>query len=215
MKKVFLLLFVSVLFTSFSFAQIKISGGPLAGVNFASASFDPAQSGATYKTLTGFGFGAILNLDFAQGIGVQVEPMYLQAGVKTTGTIALTGQNVEVKNKVNYLEIPILFTYTIATGKGQIQPYLLAGPSVGILLSAKFTDINGNETDVKSTTKSTNFSAMFGAGAKMPVGKNTVFLEARYSLGLSNVNDNPNNTTQTIKGRGVQIFAGITFPFGM
>lgn len=207
MKKMLFVLAVSLFLLSSSFAQVKISGGVLAGLNLANASVDPQQTGVDYGTLTGFAFGGVLNFDFTGGFGLKVEPMYIQKGVKLSA-----GAN-EAKIKANYIDIPAMFVYTFATGAGQVEPYLMAGPSFGILLSAT-QSFNGNDTDIKSTTSSTDFGATFGGGAKFPVGKNRVFVEARYSLSFSNANNDANNPGASIKNKGIEIFAGFTFPFG-
>lgn len=54
----------------------------------------------------------------------------------------------------------------------------------------------------------------FGGGVSMPMGNNTIFIEARYSLGLTDINDDDFDDTK-IKTKGFQIFAGITFPLDM
>lgn len=202
-----LVLGISFLFAVSSFAQVKISGGILAGLNMANASIDPSPSGVSLGTRTGFGFGGVLDFSFAGGVGIHVEPMYLQKGTKAT----YTGGETDLK--VNYIEIPAMLTYTFDTGAGQVEPYVMAGPTFGIRLSATSTT-NNVDTDIKSTTKSTDFGATFGAGARLPVGMNSLFLEARYSIGFSDVNNDPTAPNTTIKTKGFQIFAGITFPFG-
>ena len=130
----------------------------------------------------------------------------------------MSGAGGEAKLKLSYIDIPAIVTYTFATGAGQIEPYVMAGPYFGILLSAKesiTTNAGSGDVDIKSTTSSTDFGATFGAGAKIPVGMNRVFVEARYSLGFSNANNDPTSSGTTIKNKGIQIFAGITFPLGM
>ena len=166
-----------------SFAQVKISAGVLAGLNLANASVDPAPgNGVSLNNLTGFAFGGVINFGFAGGLGLEAEPMYIQKGV------TLSGAGGEAKLKLSYIDIPAIVTYTFATGAGQIEPYVMAGPYFGILLSAKesiTTNAGSGDVDIKSTTSSTDFGATFGAGAKIPVGMNRVFVEARYSLGFS------------------------------
>ena len=207
MKRLLSIFAISLLLLGSSFAQVKVSGGFLAGLNLANASIDPAPTGVDVGNLTGFGFGGVLNFGFA-GFDIQVEPMYLMGGVKYSAN----GQ--EAKSKINFFSIPAMIIYTFPTAATQVEPYVMAGPVFGITLSSKYVDPNGTETDVKSTTSGTDFGATFGAGVKIPVGMNKVFVEARYSLGFKNLNSDPTDNT-TIKSRGIEIFAGITFPFGM
>jgi Outer membrane protein beta-barrel domain len=205
MKKALVLLVVSFLIAGSSFAQVKISGGVLAGVNMANIKIDPTPTGVDFSNLTGFAAGAVLNFEFAGGFGVQVEPMYIQNGSK------VSDNGTELKIKANYIDIPAMLVYTFATGQGEVEPYVMAGPVLGIRLSAKETD--GGEVDIKDYTKSTNFSGTFGAGVKIPVGMNKIFVEGRYTIGFSDIN-NDFAPGYTIKTKGLAFFAGITFPFG-
>jgi hypothetical protein len=205
MKKALVLLVVSFLIAGSSFAQVKISGGVLAGVNMGNVSIDPTPTGVDFSNLAGFAAGGVLNFEFAGGLGIQVEPMYIQNGAK-----ASSGGS-EFKIKANYIEIPAMLMYTFATGQGQVEPYVMAGPVLGIKVSAKET--NGTEVDIKDYIKSTNFSGTFGAGVKIPVGMNKIFVEGRYTIGFSDIN-NDFAPGYTIKTKGLAFFAGITFPFG-
>jgi opacity protein-like surface antigen len=208
MKKSFLVLAVSLFLISSSLAQVKISGGGLIGLNFGGVSVDPTPQGESFGGHTGLGIGGVLNFGFANGFGISAEPMYLQKG----SDISVTGQTTSATIKANYIEIPVMLTYTFETGAGQIEPYVMAGPSLGIRLSATLT-VNNQDTDIKDQTSSTDFGATLGAGARYPMGKNRIFLEARYAFGFSNINNTPGDNT-SIKTHGFMIFAGITFPFG-
>lgn len=210
MKKALALLVVSFLLIGSSYSQVKVSGGVLGGVNLANLNFSPEPTGQSFDNLTGFGVGGVLNFDFSGGFCIKAEPMYLQAGSKTT----MSG--VDVKLKVNYISIPILFMYVIQTAENQIMPYFFAGPSLGLKTGAKITGENSSasvDVDVSDQVKSTDLGAVLGAGINIPAGMNTIFLEGRYSLGLTDINNDP-TTTGTIKTKGIQFFAGILFPFG-
>ena len=95
-----------------------------------------------------------------------------------------------------------------AFGSGDTKPYVMAGPTVGWLLSA---EVDGE--DIKDDVKSIDFGIAFGGGVSLPMGNNTVFVEGRYSLGLTDINDDPTDDTK-FKTKGIQIMAGITFPLG-
>jgi opacity protein-like surface antigen len=208
MKKSFLVLAVSLFLISSSLAQVKISGGGLIGLNFGGVSIDPTPQGESFGGHTGLGIGGVLNFAFANGFGISVEPMYLQKGSDVT----ITGQTANASITANYIEIPAFLTYTFDTNGGEIEPYVMAGPSLGIRLSATET-FNNVDTDIKDQTSSTDFGAAFGAGARYPLGKNRLFLEARYAFGFSNILNAP-GITSTVHTHGFMIFAGITFPFG-
>ena len=207
MKKALLLLTVSFLFICSSFAQVKISGGVLGGINLANASLSPEPTGVSINNLTGFGAGAVVTFEFPGGFGIQAEPMYIQNGVK------LSDSNLEEEIKLGYIEIPAILTYTFDTGQAQVEPYLMAGLVLGLRTSAKVSS-GGNEVDIKDLTKSSNFGGTFGAGVRIPVGMNKIFVEGRYTIGFQNILDAP-DATFNFKTKGLAFFAGITFPFGL
>ena len=106
--------------------------------------------------------------------------------------------------------------YIIGTNK--IKPYLMAGPTIGFLQDAKLKVIMGGDSeleDLKDDLKSIDFGIGFGAGLDLPIGNNSIFVEARYSLGLMNIADKADGPYEDVKTRGIQIFAGITFPMDM
>jgi hypothetical protein len=217
MKKSFLVLAVSLLLIGSSISQVKISGGILGGLNLANLTVDPEPTGTSLDNLTGFGVGGVFNIEFAGGFCIQAEPMYLQGGAQTT--ISEQGISVDLKIKVDYISFPVLFTYVFQTGENQIKPYIYAGPDLGIMVSATASGEAGGITadiDIKDSLKTIDFSALFGAGVNIPVGVNTIFVEGRYSLGLTNINNSDILSTSavTIKTKGIQFFAGIRFPFG-
>jgi len=84
---------------------------------------------------------------------------------------------------LSYLNIPVMGRYYISENFS-----LEAGPELGVLLSAEGeVSVNGNtvSTDIKKYLNTTNFSLGLGAGYKL---NNGLFFNARYNLGLSNVN---------------------------
>ena len=83
--------------------------------------------------------------------------------------------------------------------------------------------------DLTEILKSTEYGAVFGAGISFPVWKGSTFIEGRYALGLSNVNEGGSlNLTsgnlelsgpQTdprdeIRTKGWQIMVGYQLPLG-
>jgi opacity protein-like surface antigen len=181
-------------------AQHRI--GLTGGLNLANVSTDPAPEGFDLTNRTGFGVGGVLDLRLAENVALHLEPMYLQKGTK----FEVNGEEL-AKIKADYIEVPALVK--IAFGTTQTKPYIMAGPSIGFLLSAKVDD-----EDIKEFVKSTDFGLGFGAGVSLPAGNNAFFIEGRYNLGLSNINDDPDDTETKIKTKGIQFMAGITFPLG-
>lgn len=183
-------------------AQNRI--GIAGGVNLANVSVDPEPSGVDFGTRTGLGFGGVFDLTLSDNVALHFEPLYLQKGSK------LESGAEEAKLKYVYVEVPALFK--LALGTSTTRPYVMAGPTIGFLLSAKAS--NGIEVDIKDETKSIDFGLGLGAGVSFPAGNNFVFVEGRYALGLSNINDDPDAEEIDLKNKGIQVIAGITFPLG-
>ena len=193
-------------------ASAQVSLGVLGGLNIANLKLDQGDmEGAEFSTRTVFGFGCVLDYDLSQNIALRLEPMYLQKGAD----IEWEGYEGEFIIKLSCLEVPLMFKYSLSSDN--INPYFMAGPSIGFNLSAK-TEASSigvsEETDIKDETQSIDFSLDFGAGVSAPMGNNSIFLEARYALGLTNIIDDPASPDDDVKTNGIQFLAGITFPLG-
>ena len=184
-------------------ANAQVNLGVIGGLNLASLSFDPDPDGVDLSNRTGFGIGGVLSFGLGETLALQLEPMFLQKGAKATGQ-GITG---ETEVKASYIEVPAMLKF--AFGSGEIKPYVMAGPTIGYLLSAK-----QDEDDIKDDVKNIDFGLAFGGGVSLPMGNKTVFVEGRYSLGLTDINDDSDPDADEIKTKGIQIMAGITFPFG-
>ncbi len=208
MKKMIIL--VVALFTLIAVlpANAQVNFGVIGGLNLANLSVDP-DAGVDISNRTAFGIGGILSFGVGETLALQLEPMFLQKGAKLK--LSEQGFTLEAEIKVSYIEVPAMLKF--AFGSGDTKPYVMAGPTVGYLLSAKVKD-DMEEQDIKDDVKNIDFGLAFGGGVSLPMGNNTLFVEARYSLGLSDINDDPDDPDTSIKTRGIQIMAGITFPLG-
>jgi len=190
--------------------------------------------GLDFSHRTLFGFGGVLDLTLAKNISLRIEPMYLQKG----GNLEDDPEDFQsFRIKEEYFEVPLLLKAALSSRA--IHPYLIAGPTVGLLLSSKGdfdlpSGFGGGhiEVDTQDLNKSVNLGLSFGGGVNIPLGQNAIFIEARYVLGLSNLVEPGKVSVQTPEGfpgelgdleiseeenwkyRGVQILVGMTFPFG-
>jgi len=68
--------------------------------------------------------------------------------------------------------------------------------------------------------KKINFGLSFGAGMSFAVGSAALFVESRYSLGLTNLDDgliyqlSGEDYNTDVKTKDIQIMAGLTLPLG-
>ena len=170
--------------------------------------FDPNLSNRTV-----FGLGGILDLSLRRNISLRLEPMYLQKGAKQ--------EDIGIRFELAYFEMPVFLKLTFESST--IQPYLMAGPSLGLILRSRFVSPEV-ELNVIDALNSIDFGLGFGAGVSLPIGKNAIFVEGRYTLGLANIADEGKASDgvnefeieerTVFETRGIQIMLGITFPFG-
>jgi hypothetical protein len=188
--------------------------GILGGVNFATLHEAPAEEGL-FSTRSLFEAGAVVDLGIGGRFSLRFEPMFLVKGSDVS--FALSGPPPSAPNgalRLSYVELPVLLR--VSFGTGSFRPYLLTGPTVGYLTNAKAQDLaSGQEMDVLDTFKRTDVGASFGGGFSVPLGGARVFLEGRYSLGFKNIlKETPDTAGSTLKTRGVQVAAGVTFRLG-
>jgi len=211
MKETGLFLFVLLTLCMVLPANAQVNLGVLGGLNLANINVDPPMEEIELSNRIVFVVGGVLDYRLSKYFTLRLEPMYLQKGVKFETDEAPGGVDYEFKSA--YLEIPMMITYTFVIQK--IKPYIIAGPTIGFCLSAKKDiswDSQHHDVDIKEGTESIDFGFGLGAGLNVPIGSNSIFLEARYVFGLTNVNKEPSDPE--VKNKGIQIFAGLTFPFG-
>lgn len=190
-------------------AQVRFGLGVRTGLNFGTVSFDPEPTlpqGVTKSGLMTFTFGAAAELEFAKMFAAVAEPRYIQKGVKF--------ESGSAKQTISTTEIELPIHFKVKFLPGSVRPFAFAGPNVGFVLTSKSKlegTGNDGETDLKSTTSSTNFGLDFGGGVELKAGPNvTLTGDVRYSLGLSNLNSAQGATGST-KTRGFQILFGALF----
>jgi hypothetical protein len=176
MKKLLILSIVtSLTLVSCSTTQ-KARIGVKAGANFSTINGDETDN---LKTLTAFHVGAVAEVPVSDNFSVQPELLYSSQGAKYEESEGYDG-----KFKFDYINVPIMAKFNVSNGLS-----LEAGPQVGFLMSAKdeysSTGDSGSD-DIKDDIKGLDFGLNIGAGLKLDSGIN---FGARYSLGLSNVND--------------------------
>jgi hypothetical protein len=204
-------------------AQVQI--GVQAGVNLTDINANlTTEEGFNTAMRTRAIMGGIISYNFLPMLSLQAEPAYVQKGADANFSIVESGLNVDIKANIsaNYIDIPILLKVSLPTDF--IKPYLIAGGSVAFLLGdakLKVDEASVNGQDVLSLVpdnlreqtlqlKSTDYILCMGGGLTIPIGLLNIFVEGRYDLGLTNINNDPTDDTE-FKTTGVQIKAGILF----
>jgi hypothetical protein len=77
----------------------------------------------------------------------------------------------------------------VSLGTGALRPYLLAGPTVGLLRRARqrlhLGDTLIADEDVMEDTRKLDFGVGAGGGLAVPAGPAQLFAEAQYVFGLT------------------------------
>jgi hypothetical protein len=182
MKKLITLLLITALAGLIALPQPAAAGiqfGLKIGGNIAKPTGADAQDPlATLKSRVGFTGGIFLAFNFGSVLSIQPEILYTMKGASY---VALDDSYTD-KLYADYIEIPVLLKLKLALPV--VQPFILAGPSVGFKLSEKLERDGVPLTE--AILKNNDYGAVFGAG--LNVGRNFM-LDVRYSLGLQKVYD--------------------------
>jgi len=208
-----------------TFLVIPVMGqtqlGIIAGINIANFSGDELidngqRRSLNYSSRTGFAIGGVLDLALSKSVSLRLEPMYLQKGAEGKE------MGISFAYKLAYLEVPAFIK--VAFGTANTRPYIMAGPSLGFLMSSNLeVGIGGvsASVDFKDLMSSTDFGLGFGGGVNFQLESLSIFLEARYALGFTDVfkggtlnNENIPDEYLDAKTNGIQIMGGVTFPLG-
>jgi hypothetical protein len=139
-----------------------------------------------YDSRLGYHFGLLGHIHFNSHFAFQPEIVFSAQGAKI--------DNGTIKNNLDYINVPALFQFMFDNGFR-----LQAGPQVGFLISAKSKN-NNIITDNKSDFQPIDFGISIGASYIFPP---TGFgIDARYNLGLSNINK---NSAVNSTNRGLQL----------
>jgi hypothetical protein len=179
--------------TSLSFAQ-GFHIGAKAGANIFKI------DGTSMKDEFNFGYnvGAFAEINFTKEIGIQPEVLWNQTNYRTATKFSdIYPQGVDdVKGKLSYLSIPVLFSYSPA----KIISFQL-GPQFGLLVDHDNTLVKNGEDAFKKG----DLSAL--GGVQVNIGG--VKIGGRYVIGLTNINDIDNK--EKWKNQGFQVYVGARF----
>ena len=169
--------------------------GARAGVSIAKASLDAQQN---FDTANRTGFTGTIFLDLGLGvINLQPEISYIQKGAKD----ATTGAKI----KLDYVETAALLK--VGLPLPVIQPHVFAG------IGADFnTDTSITFANSTLTTKNVDWTVPLGADVKLAFGKLGVYADARYAVGLTNINEGT-AVVKDLKNRAWILSAGVGVAF--
>ena len=149
-------------------AQAQTSFGLKGGITSANMKFSSEEGSIKYSSKIGFYAGAFAEIGLSENFAFQPELLYALLGTQSKF------ENETSKFNLTYINIPLLAKYK-SNGF-----FVVAGPQIGILVSAKDSD----GTDEKEGYKSTDISGVIGAGYTTMSGFG---FDARYQIGLGDI----------------------------
>ena len=148
--------------------------GVKGGLNLANIDFQDLKTSAKSSAVA----GAFFRLRLI-GIPLQIEGLFAQRRISFEDNI---------RDDLNFFELPVLVRYRIATGRGGQAVHVLGGGVLGARLSAHEV-INDQSEDIKELYKPIEFG--LAVGAEVSLSRHWL-VDARYVFGLTNAYDDPN-----------------------
>ena len=187
MKKISLLALVLVLGMAVQAQKINI--GLKGGLNLASLS--DSENEDDVRSRLGYHAGVFFHIPVTPQIAIQPEAVYSNQGAKYD-----LGTGDDLNLSLNYINIPVMVQAMVGSGF-----YAQVGPQLGFLTSVsdKVGDIELNSVS-KDDFKTTDVSLGVGLGFK---GRSGLGLDARYNLGLTNINNS--GRSANIKNNVLQV----------
>lgn len=189
-----LLFIATVLLLSLNTTAQKIKTGVKAGANVAMLTGDEGIMTSIY----GVHAGGFVEFRVLGKVAIQPEILFSTQGAKHEfNSSPIFG--TEIKNTsnihLNYVNVPLMFKYFVNRGL-----FIEVGPQASVLISAiekrqttttstLLTIEESTKTDVKKLFNEADWSANVGIGYDF---LNKVFIQARYSMGLTNVYNDKN-----------------------
>jgi hypothetical protein len=172
-----------------AFSQQRWSIGPRVGANISNQLGVPPTTDV--KWLPGWSIGGFIMYSDIRHFGISMDVLYSQKGAGFE-VVTVSGTNISYKNRINYLEIPVLARYFL-TLSGPFRPNFFIGPSVAFKLNAKVKEYEIDtrpqpEVDVSDRFRPLDLGLVGGIAFNFEVAKGKrVLLDARYTYGLSDV----------------------------
>lgn len=154
---------------------------------------DGGKFGASY----GFQMGATMNLMLSRIIDLGFDLLFSQSSFNYTAT-PFPFTTYVYEESQNHLQLPVSAIFRLNPNSPRVSIYLRAGLVADYMLSVtgsgtrsyeeELRDVTVEKTDMSEARSRINLHAMAGAGVRIPLEKSYIFMEARFSTGLLQIN---------------------------
>lgn len=169
----------------------------------------------------GFQFGGIFEYGINEQFSIQPEVVYIKKGASNE-FLGADGDG-QTDFLLNYIELPILVKYKYGS-TDNLNLYLTGGPTIGYLQGGRSEtdlfiggerieenmDINFGDED---SFRRFEIGIALGIGANLPLGSGNLFGEARFSTGITDLNDN-NLSDSSTNNIGLGLSIGYLYSLG-
>jgi opacity protein-like surface antigen len=178
-----------------SAAQTSTTFGVKGGLTSATVTVE--DSDESFKQLLGAVAGVFFGLNVTDNLALQVEGLVSQRGARSNA-----GGSVDTTYRLAYLDVPVLARLG-STNTNGTHFHVFTGPQFSVLINAKqSTEGVSGSIDFKDELKSSDLGWTIGAG----VEQGNLSLDARYTLGLVNINASPSDGVT--KSRAFAVMVG-------
>ena len=184
------------------------AGAALTSIPDAGQVFDQVsgEESVDVSAKLGLVVGGFVQFAFSDRFSLQPELLFVMKGVKLD-----VADNIgTVKAGINYLELPLLVRYN-RTLNDTLRGYLMGGPALSVQIgtSASFEGgPGGTDLTIDPAIASRDFSLVFGGGLE----RDRFLLEARYTLGLSDIATDFFFHEDSLRNRAFSVLIGIRLP---
>jgi opacity protein-like surface antigen len=223
----YLFLTVFLLFTGFNrpVPAQTFYAGAFGGLNFTDMDVSIRQVDFSVDSQPEFIIGMVVGKHFDPNISLQIEPVYL----KKRGVLKAGEPDYDVDLMFSVLQLSAFLKTSVGD---KIQPYVLAGPTIGYVFRSELATNAGPfrmNWDMKEITRSWEPGLEWGAGMEFQSADYSFFLEMRYNYGIINLLKNGSleynagdsellqltiDQQDQIRTKGWRIISGITIPLG-
>ncbi|WP_128545728.1 porin family protein [Larkinella soli] len=194
--------------TTSGMAQQRWSAGPRLGLNLSTFVGDVDNN----KLLPGVTAGGFIMYSDINHFGVSADLLFSQRGSRYK--ISDPTREFKFTQRINYLEVPVLFRYFLNLS-GNFRPNLFLGPNLGIKLNATRTDPD-RKYDNGNIFRPADLGATVGLSLNFRVKEaQRLHLDARYTLGLSDITDPAKAPTPDGNVRNSTISFLVGYGFGI
>jgi hypothetical protein len=171
------------------------------GASIATLNTD-AQDLLDRENRTGIVAGVFYNRSLGGPLGYQVEVLYA-----SRGTDFEDGSSFDLA----YVEIPALLKVSVPVG--MVRPGVFGGVALALKVDCKIDDGTSESCDDVEglDVKSTDFNAVVGGDLQLGLAGLSVWGDARYYVGLSDVGE-LGDVVEDVKNRSWELTAGVGIP---